>query len=381
MTGKTDVRVRPHLTYSVTAYIETDVTGTSREVASGMTPDAANEIAKAVHNASDDPRHLTYFEVEQTEHNLYGDTGDRPEWLGIADARLAGKGEGSAILIEKLPNHRIRVTTAVAKGYRGRPQPSLAIASEVWAFQNPLEGRLTQVEAVVASLKDNVIKEVGRLNLPERWEDLTRETTKRGLETFMAIQTAGKDVWRDHEVEALVDAIQKKTGKSKIALRSMFETATEKARAALTEVEQVVKDAAGSTFEQDLGDLTEQERLYCRHRSTGMKPIAAAKAAGYTEDSAHTLESTATIRRVITAMMAEKPQADVGSGAGTNGSWRLENATQEFFALNVGFYGMTVEDAATQMSLPLATAEGLMQMPSVSARIAFFQRCRAAGES
>lgn len=349
MTGKTDVRVRAKLTYTVTTYNVEGAALGSQEIASGMRLSGANAIARAVHGDQDQPGELTTLKFSKGEAAF-----DEGSWLAGAHQALAKHAPGTLLLLE-LPGtgqpSRVGVTFII-------PETTVTAAAGDEKVSNPAQG-------VVDTLKDRLSREISRINLPERWEDLSRETTRRGLEAFMAIQMAGKEAWRDHEIEGMVNRIALRTGKAKIDLRRMIESAQERV-------------AEAQRGEQVRADLNEREVHYCRNRAKGLTPDQAARYAGYQHPyaaSAALLEANPRVKRRI-AQEQEKVQAEAVRVAGTQ---RLENASQEFFALNVGFYGMTVEEAAKQMSLPLPAADGLMAEPIVQERIKFFQRCNARG--
>ncbi|UTC29165.1 hypothetical protein BAMBUS_00820 [Brevundimonas phage vB_BpoS-Bambus] len=355
----TDLRVRAHLTYSVTGYHRTESTGTSRVVGEGFTAEKANEIAAAVHAVTDQPGDLTQMVVSEMTFSL--DRRDAPSWLAESYAHLAAQPEGSVYMLERLPASKVRLTKV-------KPSTAPAFKIDVTGFE--IKSVLGNLQTVADTVKDSIMREISRINLPERWEDLSSETTRRGLEAFMAVQTVGKDAWRDHEIEALVTRIALRTGKAKIDLRRMFESAQER----VMEAKRILADAVPTK-----APLTSREEHYCKNRAKGCTPHDAARYAGFLNDPTSAfntalLENSPPIQARIAELITAKAPAEATPQALPAGAARLDNATQEFFALNIGFYGMTVEAAAKQMSLPLETADGLMEMPTVKARIKFFQR-------
>ncbi|USN13880.1 hypothetical protein KABACHOK_00430 [Brevundimonas phage vB_BpoS-Kabachok] len=356
----TDLRVRAHLTYSVTSYQDTGKTGTSREVGSGFTADVANEIAEAVHAVADAPRDLTLVDVTDATYEIAK--------AAHRVSQIVDAPEGTAYLIERLSPRQVRLTEVTPQTQR----------YTIDATVLDLKSSLGNLQTVADTVKDSIMREISRINLPERWDDLSSETTRRGLEAFMAVQTVGKDAWRDHEIEGMVNRIAQRTGKAKVDLRRMFENAQER----VMEAKRILADAVPTK-----APLTAREEHYCKNRAKGCTPHDAARYAGFLNDPTSSfntalLENSPPIQARIAELITAKAPAATPTTAQTppNGSYRLDNATQEFFAMNIGFYGMTVEAAAKQMSLPLETADGLMQMPSVEARIKFFQRCAAWGE-
>ncbi|UTC28720.1 hypothetical protein MARCHEWKA_02070 [Brevundimonas phage vB_BpoS-Marchewka] len=364
----TDLRVRAHITYSVTSYHETGKTGTSREAGSGFSLDSANAIAEALYGVSSQPRALYQIAVNEQVHDTAQPSGAQPDWLASAAAWLALRPAGTLMTVERVDagdRMGTRLTTYEPVKTRSAPE---VFTIKTSGFD--LKGGLGDLQSVADTVKDSIMREISRINLPERWEDLSSETTRRGLEAFMAVQTVGKDAWRDHEIEGMVNRIAQRTGKAKIDLRRMFENAQER----VMEAKRILADAVPTT-----APLTAREEHYCKNRAKGCSPVVAARYAGYLSDWRSTfnvggLENSPPIQARIAELITAKAPAEATPQALPAGAARLDNATQEFFALNIGFYGMTVEAAAKQMSLPLETADGLMEMPTVKARIKFFQR-------
>ncbi|USN14575.1 hypothetical protein DOMOVOI_01000 [Brevundimonas phage vB_BpoS-Domovoi] len=378
----TDLRVRAHITYSVTSYEDTGKTGTSRTVGSGFPLDSANEVAAAVFAAADTPRELYQIAVDEKVHDVTLPDDTRPDWLADASHWLALRPPGTLVTVERVgPDDRMHARLSIYEPVKSRP--GLRLDTTGFEIKSTLSSVESAIGSVADTVKDSIMREISRINLPERWDDLSSETTRRGLEAFMAVQTVGKDAWRDHEIEGMVNRIAQRTGKAKVDLRRMFENAQER----VMEAKRILADAVPTK-----APLTAREEHYCKNRAKGCTPHDAARYAGFLNDptspfNTALLENSPPIQ-VRIAELVEKVEFQVGAAvwevpadkAPKNGSYRLDNATQEFFAMNIGFYGMTVEAAAKQMSLPLETADGLMQMPSVEARIKFFQRCAAWGE-
>lgn len=398
MTGKTDVRVRAHTTYSVTEFTQGDYASGSRELASNISLDSANTVAKALFAQASDQNALVLL----TAHEQVVDARHSPFTAALVEAlRVRPNGTELRVVLDERTSNRqypgARMTWV--EPVRSSPVQNLTRESGIYMRFDGL-GKvmdLSKAGAIAATVRENIATELVRLNLPETLSDLSRETSKRGIEAFIAVQASAKEHWPEHEIEAMLAAIAKKTGKAKIDLRSVFEQAQARVRKAKAQV-----NAQTTVREEDTASegLTVREEAYCRKRADGLGPRAAARAADYSHPEVviEALEQEPKIKARIAELMAVSVSLSALEESGSirqaaeRARWDeddanraaakpLSNATEEFFALNVGFYGMSVDQAAAQMSLPLGVGDSLIENDAVSKRIAYLRTCRPGGEA
>lgn len=440
-----DVSVRPHVTYGVHTYHKSFG---ANELAQHLPLQKANELAFYIHSGmGEHAGSLTSMRVRRNAIPI----AEVPENHAGVLIRLLERAKGSRLVItleveSTSEDGQESGQQLVIETIEPRVQKSIAIlgrdeslyvetAPEKHTSAQTIRSARTirsSVGDIRSAIRDVLLEEQSKIHLPETWEDLSRETSKRGLEAFMALQTATRNIRRDHEIEALVSAIAKRTGKAQSELRVTFEKA--QARVAKITMPLIANLRTGAMADEiidtvqlqlrqvgrdlDFSDVVEQVIKATRRREESVRSFVQQ---AFAAEGVSTLKSDdAPVREVDmtgasagaleikpgvvwsvddplavgspspdmfnTTLSTDDPLAvgsphpDMFSKVG-DGSERLENATQEFFALNVGFYGMTAEAAAQQMSLPLPTADDLRRMPAVIARIDYFKRCHAKADA